>query len=97
MAGGELGTERGLVRIASLKAWHAKLHRSDGTGDFPDATLRCGAGGDVWQVGIRQHDVPGETWYLVRWKEQDQHMDHFSMVGISERPDPDCQRGYNSQ
>jgi hypothetical protein len=81
----------------SLKAWHTKMHRNDGTGDFPDATLRCGTRGDLWQVGIRQHDVPDETWYLVRWKQQDQHMDHFRMVGISERPDPDCERGYNSQ
>jgi hypothetical protein len=76
---------------ASLEPWHAKRHREDGMGDFPDATQHCSTRpgatqADLWQVGIKLHDVPGETWYLVRARPPD----HFSMVSISDGPDPDC-------
>ncbi len=70
----------------SLETWHAKLHREDGMGDFPDPTQHCNSHPDLWQVGIKLHDVPGETWYLVRAMPPD----HFSMVSIGDRPDPDC-------
>jgi hypothetical protein len=70
----------------SLEAAHAKLHREDGMGDFPDATKRCRRHPDLWQVGLKLHGVPGETWYLVRAKPPD----HFSMVSIANQPDPDC-------
>jgi hypothetical protein len=70
----------------SLEPWHAKLHREDGMGDFPDPTQHCSTHSDLWQVGIKLHDVPGETWYLVRARPPD----HFSMVSISNQPDPDC-------
>jgi hypothetical protein len=69
-----------------LKQWHAKLHRDDGMGDFPDPTQRCANSPDLWQVGIRLQDVPGETWYLVRWKPPDR----FTMAGINDHPNPDC-------
>ncbi len=55
-------------------------------GDFPDPTQHCAAHPDLWQVGIKLHDVPGETWYLVRARPPD----HFSMVSIGNQPDPDC-------
>ncbi len=71
---------------APLKVWHDRLHRKDGMGDFPDPTRRCSIDPHLWQVGIRLHDVPGETWYLVRA----QAPDHFSMVSIGDQPDPDC-------
>jgi hypothetical protein len=70
----------------SLGPWHAKLHREDGMGDFPDPTQHCSNRPDLWQVGIKLHDVPGETWYLVRAKPPDR----FSMVSIGDRPEPDC-------
>jgi hypothetical protein len=70
----------------SLRPLHAQLHREDGMGDFPDPTQHCKTHPDMWQIGIKLHDVPGETWYLVRAKPPD----HFSMVAISDHPDPDC-------
>jgi hypothetical protein len=70
----------------ALRTWHAKLHRDDGMGDFPDPTLRCETSPDLFQVGIRLHDVPGETWYLVHWSKPDR----FTMADIRDRPDPDC-------
>ena len=62
------------------------LHRDDGMGDFPDPTQRCASSPDLFQVGIRLHDVPGETWYLVRRKPPDR----FTMVDIADHPNPDC-------
>ena len=76
----------------SLESWHAKLHREDGMGDFPDPTQHCATRPGLWQVGIKLHDVPGETWYLVRAKPPDR----FSMVSISNQPDPDCMEAARS-
>jgi hypothetical protein len=70
---------------ASLKAWHQKLHRDDGMGDFPGPTLRCSGNPDLWQVSTHLHDAP-EVYYLVRWRQPD----HFAMAGVSEHPYPDC-------
>jgi hypothetical protein len=71
---------------AALREWHAKLHRDDGMGDFPDPILRCSSSQDLWQVGIKLHDVAGETYYFVRW----QQPFRFTMMKVSERPDPTC-------
>ncbi len=62
------------------------LHRDDGMGDFPDPTLHCANSPDLFQVGIRLHDVPAETWYLVRRKPPD----GFTMADITDHPNPDC-------
>ncbi len=62
------------------------LHRPDGIGDFPDPTLHCTSSPALFQVGIRLHDVPGETWYLVRRKLPD----GFTMVDVADHPNPDC-------
>jgi hypothetical protein len=70
----------------SLATWHAKLHREDGMGDFPDPPKHCSTHPELWQVGIKLHDVPAETWYLVRATPPDR----FSMVSIGDQPDPDC-------
>jgi hypothetical protein len=70
----------------SLKTWHEKLHRDDGRGDFPEPTQHCTSHPDLWQVGIKLHDVSVETWYLVRRKAPDR----FTMVAVGNRPDPDC-------
>jgi len=67
---------------ASLESWHAKLHRDDGMGDFPDPPLECFNDPQLWQIGIRLHGVEGETFYLVRW----QQPDHFTMAAIADRP-----------
>jgi hypothetical protein len=75
-----------LAESQSLEAWHRKFHREDGMGDFPDPTLRCSNDPQLWQVGIRWHDTPGETFYKVRWRQPYR----FSMVEIADHPDPGC-------
>ena len=70
----------------TLREWHARLHRDDGMGDFPDPTLGCAGAAELWQVGIRLHDVPEETYYLVRW----QQPYRFTMVRISDHAFPGC-------
>jgi hypothetical protein len=67
-----------------LKAWHDKLHREDGMGDFPEPARRCSDPG-LWQVATHFHDAP-ETYYTVR----SQQPEHFTMLRISERADPAC-------
>jgi len=66
----------------SLGQWHAKMHRDDGMGDFPDPPLKCANGEDLWQIGIRLHGVESATYYLVRWRQPDR----FTMVDISNQP-----------
>jgi hypothetical protein len=66
----------------SLVAWHRKLHRDDGMGDFPDPPLQCSSDPELWQIGIRLHGVSTETFYLVRWRQPDR----FTMSAIAEHP-----------
>lgn len=75
----------GRSESASLKPWHAKLHRDDGQGDFPDPAMRCTGSSDLWQIGTHLHDAP-KTYYLVRWRKPYS----FAMVGVSGNPYPDC-------
>jgi hypothetical protein len=67
---------------ASLESWHQKLHRDDGMGDFPDPPLQCSSDPELWQIGIRLHGIPAETFYLVRWRQPDR----FTMSAIAEHP-----------
>jgi len=71
-----------LSESSSLESWHRKLHRDDGTGDFPDPTLECANDPELRQIGIRLHGIPAETFYLVRWRQPDR----FTMVDIAEHP-----------
>jgi hypothetical protein len=66
----------------SLETWHSKLHRNDGMGDFPDPPLHCSDDSEMWQIGIRLHGIPTETFYLVRWRPPDS----FTMSAIAEHP-----------
>jgi hypothetical protein len=70
---------------ASLEALHAQLHRTDGVGDIPGPTLRCSAAPDLWQVETHLYERP-KRYFRVRW----QNPYSFTMVDISETPDPDC-------
>lgn len=70
---------------ASLAARHAELHRTDGVGDFPEATVRCTAGADLWQVATHLYEGP-KKFYRVRWRDPYS----FTMVDISDTPYPDC-------
>lgn len=69
----------------SLEPLHAQLYRKDRVGVFPEPTLRCTAGPDLWQVTTRFYEGP-KRYYRVRWKEPYS----FTMVGVSEAPYPDC-------
>ena len=69
----------------SLEARHGQLHRSDGVGDFPDQTLRCTAGSDMWQVETHLYEGP-KRYYRVRWR----NPYSFTMVDISDTAYPDC-------
>lgn len=73
-----------LSETASLEFWHAKFHRDDGMGDFPDAPVKCSNEPNLWQIGIRLHGVEGETYYLIRWRQPD----HFTMAAIADHPLP---------
>jgi hypothetical protein len=70
---------------ASLEAAHIQLGRPEGVGDFPDPTLRCTAGPDLWQVATNLFEKP-KRYFRVRWR----NPFNFSMVEISEKPFPDC-------
>src|SRR6185436_18269200 len=76
---------RSRTESASLEAAHTELYRNDGVGDFPEPTLRCTTGSDLWQVGTNMFEGP-KRYYRVRWREPYS----FSMVAISEKPFPDC-------
>src|SRR5438132_1280208 len=70
---------------ASLEAAHAKIRRADHVGDFPEPTLRCTTGADLWQVATRLFEGP-KRYYLVRWREPFS----FTLAGVSETPYADC-------
>lgn len=70
---------------AALQARHTVLHRDDGVGDFPEATTRCGAGSDLWQVTTHLYERP-KNYFRVRW----QSPYRFTMVDVSDRPYADC-------
>jgi hypothetical protein len=69
----------------SLKDAHAELHLEHPYGDFPEPTLRCTSGADVWQVATRIVDGP-MRYYRVRWEEPFR----FTMLQISAMPFSDC-------
>lgn len=69
----------------ALKDWHAKVHRDDGQGDFPEPAMRCSRSADLWQIGTHLHEGP-ETYYMVRWTQPYR----FTMAGVSDGPDSDC-------
>jgi hypothetical protein len=70
---------------AALQQWHAKVHREDGQGDYPDPAMRCTGGEGLWQIGTRFHEGP-KTYYRVRFKEPY----HFTMAEVSDKPFADC-------
>lgn len=54
-------------------------------GDYPDPAMRCMSNAELWQIGTHLHEAP-KLYYLVRWRQPY----NFSMVGISDSPNPDC-------
>jgi len=70
---------------APLETSHAQLRRNDASGDFPEATLRCTVGDDLWQVTTHLYERP-KRYFRVRWRSPFV----FTMVGVSDTPYPDC-------
>lgn len=70
---------------AALETAYTQLRRPDAAGDFPDSTLRCTGGQDLWQVATNLYERP-KRYFRVRW----QNPLKFTMTGISETPYPDC-------
>jgi hypothetical protein len=70
---------------AALESAHTQLGRAESVGDFPDPTLRCTAGPDLWQVATNLFEKP-KRYFRVRWR----NPFSFSMVEISEKPFTDC-------
>ena len=69
----------------SLQAQHTELHKKDPVGDFPQPTLRCTTGADLWQVTTRWYEGP-RRYYRVRWRRGY----CFTVVSISDTPYRDC-------
>ena len=80
-----LGVSCGYDESASLEAAHAKVRRVDHVGDFPEPTLRCTTGADLWQIATRLFEGP-KRYYLVRWREPFS----FMLAGVSETPYAGC-------
>jgi len=70
---------------AALQSAHAQLSRTDDAGDFPDATLKCTSGDDLWQVTTKLFEGQ-KMYYRVRWTMPIT----FSMVAVSNMPFADC-------
>jgi hypothetical protein len=70
---------------SALEQWHAKLHRDDGQGDYPEPALGCGNDPSLFEIATHLEDSP-KHYFLVRTKQPL----HFSMVNIGERPFADC-------
>ena len=70
-----------------LREWHAKLHRDDGQGDYPDPALGCARDPALVQVATHLEGLP-KHYFLVRTKAPL----HFTMAAISDRPFEGCTR-----
>ena len=70
---------------AALEVWRRKV---EDVPDFIDPTCRCKQRPDLWQVGMEDAQVPPRprAYFLIRWRPPY----HFSMVGVSTHPWPDC-------
>jgi hypothetical protein len=69
----------------ALREWHAKLHRDDGQGDFPDPALACANDGSLTAIATRFEGQP-KHYFLVRTKLPL----HFTMAAIGDSPFPNC-------
>jgi hypothetical protein len=71
----------------ALREWHAKLHREDGQGDYPEPALGCGNDPSLVEIATHLEDSPMH-YFLVRTKQPFR----FSMANVSDRPFADCTR-----
>jgi hypothetical protein len=69
---------------SAFENWSRKFK---GPFEFIDSTLHCRPERDLWQVGVQNPDTETSLGYfLIRW----QPPYHFSLVGVSEHPWPNC-------
>jgi len=68
-----------------LREWHAKLHRDDGQGDFPDPALACANDPSLVEIATRFAEQP-KHYFLVRTRQPL----HFTMAAIGDSPFPNC-------
>jgi hypothetical protein len=71
----------------ALREWHAKLHREDGQGDYPEPALGCGNDPSLVEIATHLEASPPH-YFLVRTKQPL----GFSMANIGDRPFADCTR-----
>jgi hypothetical protein len=69
----------------ALREWHAKLHRDDGQGDFPDPALACANDPSLVEIATHFEGQP-KHYFLVRTTQPL----HFTMAAIGDSPFPNC-------
>jgi hypothetical protein len=69
----------------ALRDWHAKLHRDDGQGDYPDPALGCANDPSLVEIATHLEGLP-KHYFLVRTKQPLR----FTMADIGDRPFPNC-------
>jgi hypothetical protein len=69
----------------ALREWHAKLHREDGQGDYPEPALGCGNDPSLIEIATHLEDSPMH-YFLVRTKQPLR----FTMASVGDHPLADC-------
>jgi len=69
----------------ALREWHAKLHREDGQGDYPEPALSCKSDPSLVQIATHLEESP-KHYFLVRTIQPLQ----FRMVNIGDQPFDAC-------
>jgi hypothetical protein len=69
----------------ALQEWHAKLHRDDGQGDYPEPALGCKSDPSLVEITTHFEGLP-KHYFLVRTKQPLR----FSMANVADQPFADC-------
>jgi hypothetical protein len=69
----------------ALHDWHARLHREDGQGDYPDPALGCASDRSLVEIATHLEGLP-KHYFLVRMNAPF----HFTMADVSDLPFPGC-------
>jgi hypothetical protein len=71
----------------ALHEWHAKLHREDGQGDYPEAALGCASDPALVEIATHLEGLP-KHYFLVRTTSPL----HFTMAHVGDHAFPNCTR-----
>ena len=75
------------AKRASMRDFHAKLHKEFVSGEFIYPTMHCPLRPDVWQVGVDFGEAsPATTYFLVRWRPPFE----FRMLEVAEHSWQEC-------